>query len=117
MKVTIIEMGLPSSPGTKPYRPANGTEGEIFYEQNCARCLGERAYRESNFEDGSLGCPILARSYAFDVDDPNYPKEWVRDDVPYDEPDNARCTAFKEDRGQEIPPPRCTETPDLFGGV
>lgn len=114
--IRVTNMGAPSDPQTQPYRPSNGTEGEDFYARNCARCLGERDYRESGYDAGELGCKILTASYAYGIDDPNYPKEWVRDEGPW-ELSNPRCTAFVEDHGQTIPPPRCTETPDLFGDV
>ena len=71
----------------RPYRPSNGTEGEGFFGRFCANCWRDRVYRESDGERGR-GCPILARSLAFELEDPRYPKEWVRDD------DGARCTAF-----------------------
>lgn len=68
-------MSWPPEDG-KPYRPSNGTEGTSFVEGGwCNRCKADRAYRENELT--ALGCDILARSLAFNVDDPGYPKEWV----------------------------------------
>jgi len=36
-------------------------------------------------------CEILRNTMAFDVDDPEYPREWI-----YDESGKPCCTAFKE---------------------
>jgi len=59
------------------YRPSNGTEGEIFMSQWCARCSRDRARREGDAFDG---CEIIFLTMAYDVDDPSYPKAWVQDD-------------------------------------
>lgn len=70
------------------YRPSNGTEGDYFQEAWCARCKADRAYRESGGKEA--GCDLIARSMAFKVDEPRYPKEWVwRDGYPV-------CTAFDD---------------------
>ncbi len=70
----------PKSAG-KPYRPSNGTEGDIFMEMYCDRCA-KREY-----------CVIPCVSMAFEKDDPEYPKEWLfgSDGVPI-------CTAIEEIR-------------------
>ena len=52
----------------RPYRPSNGTEGCIFYETFCHTCLHEAGERE---------CDIYTRSLAFDIDDDEYPGEWI----------------------------------------
>lgn len=115
MMLRVTNMGAPSSePQTRPYRPSNGTEGDYFFEKFCARCVGERAARAN--PEGVDGCPILTATFALGVDDPGYPSEWVQNEGPWETAD-PRCTAFVEDFGQTIPPPRCTETPDLFGDV
>lgn len=68
----------------KPYRPSNGTEGEMFQDRWCANC------KKDDYEKG-VYCPILSASLAFDTDDPEYPKEWNHG------PDGQpRCTAFEE---------------------
>lgn len=72
---------------TEPYRPSNGTEGEIFYEDWCVNCHREAA--------GRL-CKILAATMIFDIGERGYPKEWVRDVGEW--PGNPRCTAFEESR-------------------
>lgn len=61
----------------QPYRPSNGTEGEIFMGQWCARCLRDKERREG---DAFAGCDIITMTMAFDIDHPSYPKAWVQDD-------------------------------------
>lgn len=100
---------------TEPYRPSNGTEGEIFMSCFCHRCELDKGFRENPEEFDS--CPIVADAFAYSIDDPSYPKEWVRDedaDIMLIGGNGARCTAFVED-GQEVPY-RCPETKDMFGG-
>jgi hypothetical protein len=68
----------------RPYRPSNGTEGEIFMEQWCERCQHD----DQEFEEY---CPIVADTMAFDIGDKDYPKEWIYKpgtDIPI-------CTNFK----------------------
>lgn len=98
---------------TKPYRPSNGTEGEIFIGYFCSKCERDKSLRDDP-EDG-IGCPILLNAFAFSIGEEGYPKEWVRDEgshVTLIGGDGARCTAFVED-GDEIPY-RCESTEDLF---
>lgn len=64
----------------KLYRPSNGTEGMIFMEKFCDKC------KKNNTGDG---CKILADSLCFEVNEPEYPKEWV-----YDENNKPTCTSF-----------------------
>ena len=88
---------------TKPYRPSNGTEAMMFDDVFCSRCIHDKAYRDGGMEDGELGCKILADTLCYDVEDPEYPKQWVWDGL---EPDGnlliigaehgARCTEFEE---------------------
>lgn len=75
----------------EPYRPSNGTEGEIFMERWCFRCSRDAAFRNGKPE---YGCQILAATFVFDLDDPEYPKEWVRQSTDDEWPGTARCTAF-----------------------
>ena len=63
---------------TTPYRPSNGTEGDCFMAQFCERCQKQKR------------CTIMARTMAFDVTEPQYPREWIRDDAN----GNGICTAF-----------------------
>ena len=77
---------MPSNPETtERYRPSNGTEGEIFMERWCARCWRDAAFRA----DQGDSCPIAAATMAFDIDDPEYPAEWIEDET------GPRCTAFE----------------------
>lgn len=82
----------------RPFRPSNGTEGHGFIGEWCCNCERDR--------DGD--CKIVAATFAYDVDDPEYPKEWVEDER------GPRCTAFVQ-FGDPLPTPRCRETLDLFG--
>jgi hypothetical protein len=92
---------------SRPYRPSNGTEGESFIEWWCFNCARDAAFRDGGFEDPALGCPILADSFAYDIKDPNYPKEWV-----YGDDGSPKCTAYTEDPSCPV---RCDKTPDMFG--
>jgi hypothetical protein len=56
-----------------PYRPSNGSEGEMFKEQFCYRC-------KHDDYDNAVYCPILGASLVYEVDDPQYPKEWIADE-------------------------------------
>lgn len=81
---------------TRPFRPSNGTHGEIFQECFCYRCKRDAKYQETENPDD--GCKILADALWFDEKDPEYPKEWVEDVG--SEPGmigapGARCTAFE----------------------
>ena len=67
----------------KKYRPSNGAEGEHFMAQYCEVC------QKDDLENDII-CPIIGRTMAYDVDDPQYPSEWVRDG------DEVKCTAFQE---------------------
>ena len=63
----------------RPYRPANGDEGEWFMTKYCYRC---------EHYDERVGCPIVTNTMLLDVHDGKYPREWVyREDGPV-------CTAF-----------------------
>lgn len=68
----------------KPYRPSTGTEGADFMDHFCGNCIHDEEYRETGFG----GCKIAADSLAFNVGDPEYPKEWVIG------ADGPICTAF-----------------------
>jgi hypothetical protein len=52
----------------KKWRPSNGTEGIMFKEKFCYRCIKD--------DDPENPCLIIGRSMAFNVDEPEYPKEW-----------------------------------------
>ena len=74
---------------TKPYRPPNETESEMFMERFCYRCKRDEQFKET--QDGWVGgCMIIAATMAYDLDDSDYPPEWITDDA------GPRCTAFEE---------------------
>jgi hypothetical protein len=71
----------------KPYQPSNGTEGLSFMEAFCCRCTKDKVYQEWECSDqkgdpppqnpdGSMGCPILAATMRYDIDDAEYPKDF-----------------------------------------
>lgn len=71
--------------GTISFRPSNAIEGEAFYSEWCEKCRREQGGRQ---------CSIYGRTLAMDIDNPEYPKEWVSDQ----DGRNAKCTAFSEPR-------------------
>lgn len=75
--------GVKKEGSVKLYRPSNGMEGEGFMAQFCDRCE-----RRGNSEDGH--CQIIGDTMAFDIDSPEYPREWT-----YDSDGDPTCTAFK----------------------
>jgi hypothetical protein len=85
----------------KPYRPSNGTEGECFIASWCGTC-GLSAAPED-----LIGCSITGRTMLHDVDDADYPAEWIFADG------KPRCTAWIP-LGDPIPTPRCPNTIDMF---
>jgi len=99
---------------TKPYRPSNGTEGEMFTGMFCDFCLRDIGIDDER-TDKDLGgyaflrtlyphgCPILAATLGNRTDSPDYPTEWVYDDLPdlTQALSTARCTAFLPD-GQAL---------------
>lgn len=92
------------------YRPSSGTEGEWFINNWCRECErdkcqnGTKPMSECQPEDF---CQIIGKTMFMDVDDPDYPKEWVEDG------DGPRCTAFVV-MGEAIPATPCQNTDDLF---
>lgn len=84
-------------PTPQKYRPSNGTEGCAFEAAWCADCKKEQPYRDTG--EPSDGCHILANAYAFDIDDEQYPKEWVEDGL------GPRCTAFDHVDTEDNPEP------------
>jgi hypothetical protein len=55
------------------FRPSNGTEGDMFIDQNCAKCIHEP-------DSSGEWCDIFGRANAFEIDDPRYPTEWQCED-------------------------------------
>jgi len=73
---------------TKLYTPANGTEGEVFFENWCCHCSRDKAMREGadfdDCDDNEL-CEIIAAGFRGPV------KEWI-----WGEDGQPCCTAFVE---------------------
>lgn len=102
---------MTASRAGQKYRPSNGTEGECFIESWCGQCARDKAMRESaDFDDcdDNEVCEIIGRTFAHDIDDPEYPIEWQ-----YGKDGQPRCTAFVPD-GQSIPLPMDEQTVDMF---
>ena len=59
----------------RKYRPSNGTEGDWFVERNCRSCVHGKYEHTGDTNDKP--CEILSRSFLFDVNDKEYPAEWV----------------------------------------
>ena len=80
----------------KKYQPSNGSEGIDFTETYCMNCThcDPDPYGEKQ-------CDILCRSMVYNINDPEYPREWVKDD----DGRNPRCTAWvKWDWGNDGDP-------------
>jgi hypothetical protein len=71
---------------SKPYRPSNGSESEIFQWNWCFCCTKDTE---------ASPCDILGRSFWHNIGDLEYPTEWIVDD---DGLSNPRCTAFEAKR-------------------
>lgn len=76
-----------------PYRPSNGSEGDGFMAEWCANCT-----KDHGALDGE-GCPIIARTMAYSVSDPDYPKDWT-----HDESGNPVCTSFERAKAEGTTP-------------
>jgi len=91
------------------YRPANGTEGEVFFVEWCRHCARDKAMREGESvdecDDDEI-CPIIAETFVHYVDDPEYPREWRIVEG------RAICTAFVP-VGNSLPHERCDKTLEL----
>lgn len=73
----------------EPYRPSNGLEGACFMAEWCGRCQRDAAFQAD--PEHNDGCEIAANTMCFDIDDPQYPKEWI-----YGDDGQPKCTAFEE---------------------
>jgi len=92
------------------YRPSNGTEGEWFIGNWCGNCARDKSILEGislDECDDDQKCDIIARTFAYDMNHPDYPTEWVRTE------NGPICTAFVQ-HGESIPEPRCKNTVDMF---
>lgn len=70
----------------RPYRPSNGTEGDLFEAKWCGTCARNKV----------AGCAIRPASVCCGVEDERYPEEWVEDandQSPFGPSFSARCTA------------------------
>jgi hypothetical protein len=91
---------------TKLFRPCNGTTGASFIEAWCGNCKRDVAFRN----DEGDSCPIVAASLAFDIDHPEYPKEWT-----YGDDGSPICTAFEPIDAPDRQDPNASIR-DLFAG-
>lgn len=66
---------------SRPYRPSNGTEGEMFRAHFCEKCVKDTP---------SVPCGILSLTLWLQIDEKGYPKQWIEDE------DGPRCTAFAD---------------------
>lgn len=89
----------------KIYRPSNGTEGADFMNQWCCRCERDREYQQD--ETQGEPCEILGRTFSFNVEDAEYPREWCYKDG------KPTCTDFVP-AGDEVPRKPCPLTEDMF---
>ncbi len=89
------------------YRPSNGTEGEWFHSAWCCKCIRDAKTREPD-GDPCDGCDVLARTFAFGLDDPDYPNEWR-----YSDDGRPICTAFRWDPEDESLDPAAVVRPLL----
>lgn len=94
-------MAWPPADG-KPYMPANGTEGEMFFESWCAYCAHDD--EENDDEENEEYCDILSNSFFG-----TQPKEWTwRGGC-------GHCSAYITFiPGAPKPEPRCPLTMELF---
>lgn len=97
------------------FQPSNGTHGDIFMSEYCYRCV-----KFPHSPDAKNQCRIVLDTMAYDIDDPEYPKEWRYVNG------KPTCTAFKDreefnaERRLKRKVSRIiekdTDTLDLFGG-
>jgi len=71
------------------YCPSNGSEGNWFTDNFCAKCRREKFHHAQNPNDEQ--CDILNRTLLLSVNDPGYPKEWT-----FDEYGGPTCTAHEQ---------------------
>ena len=70
------------------YKPSNGTEGEIFMDKFCRQCEHDDAYNSRG--QGERLCNIIALTLSYNVDDPEYPEEWIYENG------KPTCTKFSQ---------------------
>lgn len=74
---------------TEKYLPSCGSEGCDFIDRWCSNCKHDQKFLETG--DGEDSCPIVAATFRYDVDAPEYPEAWT-----YDDAGNPICTAFED---------------------
>lgn len=97
---------FPESAG-KIFMPSNGTEGMVFCDAFCDRCIHEKFSHTQNHNDAK--CDIYNRSiiYWYEPENPEYPKEWRFNDEGW-----PVCTAWqkwdwgRDDDGNWNDPPK-----------
>jgi hypothetical protein len=94
----------------KPYMPSNGTEGMLWDERYCIRCVHDAAWRAD--ENTGKPCDVLTNAVA---GAPNTITEWTydADDKSGFPPASAQCCKFKAIEGKEDPDP---DQGVMFGG-
>lgn len=78
---------FPDCAGQK-FQPSNGTEGMIFTEAFCERCIHEKFVHTGEY--GDLQCEIFSNTMLYNVNDKEYPQEWQ-----YNEKGWPVCTKWK----------------------
>lgn len=74
---------------------SNGTEGDMYYERWCARCIHERSYRETGEGPGCMVW-MIHQLYNYDALDDEKLHTTLNLLIPRSEGklDNERCTMF-----------------------
>lgn len=97
---------------TRPYRPSNGSEGCWFMEEYCENCIHEKFLHTQ--DDNDKKCEILSNSLIYDLNDEEYPEEWIYKDG------KPTCTAYSHwdwwggpwGNDFQEPPPEPIDDPD-----
>lgn len=93
------------------YRPGSGTEGICFMEHWCGRCKHDKEWSEGKpFDECGPGesCDLIANSYAYAKDDPEYHGQWV-----WNAEGEPVCLRFEPANR----PYRCPHTIDWISGM
>jgi hypothetical protein len=70
-----------------PYKPSKSTDGHAFTGRFCDRCWHARLAEKHP----EKGCNILMRAFFFEINEDEYPTEWVTDGTWQ----GTRCTKFQ----------------------
>lgn len=91
------------------YRPSNGTEGMIFEEHFCYKCI-----HDNPDPNHPKKCEIIVRALCFYPTDPEYPHEWRYDSLGHPTCTNYVNWNWGEDGDPDDPdnPKRPPEPPD-----